>query len=179
MCIHISKFNMSSKRRQKGRSKDFYHISILWFGPDFIDEPWPEQSETWHWWMWAWSKHSFVSMTEKACLLPACVSVRMSTKTFKKACLFRLNLTLADANASLSNFLCQFPAHESTCKMLLLKSYFTPRVLLKITFTPISSCVFLVPRHFYPLKHIRMCILSNNGTQAIQLFPSLLLSTER
>lgn len=68
---------------------------------------------------------------------------------------------------------------ESTCKMLLLKSYFTPRVLLKITFTPIYSCVFLVPRHFYPLKHTRMCILSNNGTQAIQLFPSLLLSTER
>lgn len=100
-------------------------------------------------------------------------------KKFKKACLFRLNLTLADANASLCNFLCQFPAHESTCKMLLLKSYFTPRVLLKITSTPISSCVFLVPRHFYPLKHIRMCILSNNGTQAIQLFPPLLLSTER
>lgn len=112
LCIHIFKFNMSSKRRQKGRSKDFYHISILWFGPDFIDEPWPEQSETWQWWMWAWSRHSFVSMTERACLLPACVSVRMSAKTLKKACLFRLNLTLADANASVCNFLCQFPARE-------------------------------------------------------------------
>lgn len=78
-------------------------------------------------------------------------------KHLKKACLFRLNLTLANANASVCNFLCQFPTRESTCKMLLLKPCFTPRVLLKITFTPISSCVFLVPRHFYPLKHTCMC----------------------
>lgn len=123
--------------------------------------------------MWIWSRYSFLSKTE--CLPPPsmCICVH-EHKHFFKSMFIPIKSNACRCKCFSVSFSLPVP-----CKTFLLKPpSFTPRVLLKIIFTPISSSVFLVPHHFYP-PEIHTHARSHNGTQAMELFLWLWLSTER